>query len=362
MTRAAKAARDRLSDRVAIGMLIEAFPPAEVDAAIDAAGVREQRSRSLPARTMVYFALALWLFGGAGYNSVLARLTAGMRWAGVPLGKRSAPSTGSITKARKRLGPEVMRSLFQGRAAADRLADERSGRAADERWRGLRVCSLDCASVAVADTPANLAAFGGSDVRLSALATPGRGTLVEVGFGVAADDLGQAVLDRLTPGTLVVSQRSGVAQDVWRAAAEAGADLLWSPRPTAVLPRLQPLGDGTHLSRVLPDRDPAGESLAVRVLEVGDAVLLTTLLDPDQAPVAELAALHRARWRFDAVFDTLETGPVTLRSQDPEGVAQELWAMLCVYQAVRPWRQPGAPVEAAAPRPPARRGSMVDLS
>ncbi|PWW57048.1 transposase domain-containing protein [Actinokineospora spheciospongiae] len=369
MTRAAKAARDRLSDRVAIGMLIEAFPPAEVDAAIDAAGVREQRSRSLPARTMVYFTLALWLFGGAGYDAVLARLTAGMRWAGVPLGKRSAPSTGSITKARKRLGPEVMRRLLQGRALADRAADERSGRAADERWRGLRVCTLDSGAVSVADTPANLAAFGGPDVWLSVLASPGRGVLVDVGVGTAPDDPGRSVLDALTPGTLVVSHRPGRAQDLWHTAAEVGADLLWCPRPSVALPRLQPLPDGTFLSRLVPDHDPLASSVAVRVLEVPDAVLVTTLLDPEQAPVAELAALHRGRWRFEALFDTLETGPVTLRSQDPDGVTQELWAMLCVYQAARPWRKEAASQVSAsedspstAQNPTPRRSTMVDLA
>ncbi|OLR94589.1 transposase domain-containing protein [Actinokineospora bangkokensis] len=353
MTRAARAARDRLSDRVAIGMLVEAFPPAAVDAAIDAAGVREQRSRSLPARTMVYFTLALWLFGGAGYDAVLARLTAGLRWAGVPLGKRAAPSTGSITKARKRLGPEVMRGLFHGRADADRADEERSGRAAGQRWRGLRVRSLSDGAVAVADTPANLAAFGGAAVGLAVLASPG-GVLVDVGVGPgAADPPG------LDPATLVLTDR--VEHGLWRAAADAGAHLLGAAPPGAPLPRLRPLPDGSHLSRLVPEDDPIGSSLPVRVLDGPEGALVTTLLEPERAPAAELADLQRGRWRFESLFDTLEAGPVVLRSQDPDGVAQELWAMFCVYQAVRPWRGGAATLAEVAQqlRPTARGGDAV---
>ncbi|GLZ36854.1 transposase [Actinokineospora sp. NBRC 105648] len=319
-----------MSDRVAIGMLIRAFPPDEVDAAIDDAGAREQRSRALPARTMVYFTLALWLFGSAGYDAVLARLTAGMHWAGVATGTRSAPSTGSITKARKRLGPEVMRRLFLRRAAADR--------AEAARWRGLRVCTLDGGAVDIPDTAANLAAFADPRVGVSVLAGQDTGSLLDVAVGAHRAGLATGVLDSVRPGTLLVAHRSGGELDLWRAAADRGAELLWRVRQPAALPRLHVLPDGSFLSRLLPEDGPLAGSLAVRVVPGAEAVLVTTLLDPDQAPAAELAALHRGRWRFESLFESLEVGPVALRSQDPHGVAQELWAMLCVYQAVQPWR------------------------
>ena len=35
--------------------------------------------------------------------------------------------------------------------------------------------------------------------------------------------------------------------------------------------------------------------------------LMTTLLDPSQAPALELAALYRERWQVEAVFDELKT-------------------------------------------------------
>jgi hypothetical protein len=57
-----------LPDRISVGVLTRAFPPELVDEVIEVTGTREQRRRLLPARLMVYFVLALWLFraGTAG--------------------------------------------------------------------------------------------------------------------------------------------------------------------------------------------------------------------------------------------------------------------------------------------------------
>lgn len=66
--------------------------------------------------------------------------------------------------------------------------------------------------------------------------------------------------------------------------------------------------------------------------------LLTTILDPDRAPAAELAALYRERWEFETA-DELKTHqrspwPV-LRAKMPDGVIQEAYAYLCVHYAIR---------------------------
>lgn len=52
----------RLSDHVALGVLTRTFPPALIDAAIEATGKAERRSRLLPARLVVYYVLGLALF------------------------------------------------------------------------------------------------------------------------------------------------------------------------------------------------------------------------------------------------------------------------------------------------------------
>jgi len=104
VTRGDRAAGNRLPDRVSIGVLTTVFPPAVVDEVIEAAQARELRKRSLPARLMVYFTLALWLFAGCGYDTVLRNLVEGLAWTRQGWGDWRVPSTGSITKARARLG------------------------------------------------------------------------------------------------------------------------------------------------------------------------------------------------------------------------------------------------------------------
>ena len=76
-----------------------------------------------------------------------------------------------------------------------------------------------------------------------------------------------------------------------------------------------------------------------RLQQPGPYRLLTTILDPEQAPAAELAALYHKRWEFETALDELKThqrGPkVVLRSRSPQGVEQEVWGMLLVHLAIR---------------------------
>jgi hypothetical protein len=67
--------------------------------------------------------------------------------------------------------------------------------------------------------------------------------------------------------------------------------------------------------------------------------LLTTVLDPERAPGAELAACYAERWEFESALDELKAhqrGPrVVLRSKTPDGVRQEAWGYLCTHYAIR---------------------------
>jgi Insertion element 4 transposase N-terminal len=74
-------ARDRLADRIGIGVLAKVFPPELVDRVVEQAGVREQRKRTLPARVMVYHLLAMVLFFRSGYGEVWNKLVGGLDWA-----------------------------------------------------------------------------------------------------------------------------------------------------------------------------------------------------------------------------------------------------------------------------------------
>ena len=66
---------------------------------------------------------------------------------------------------------------------------------------------------------------------------------------------------------------------------------------------------------------------------------MTTILDPDQAPAHELAALYHERWEIETAFDELKThlrgSRIVLRSKTPELVAQEFYGLLMAHFAVR---------------------------
>ena len=59
-------AGDRLADRIGIGVLAKVFTPELADRVLEQSGVREQRTRTLPARVVVYYLLAMVLFFQSG--------------------------------------------------------------------------------------------------------------------------------------------------------------------------------------------------------------------------------------------------------------------------------------------------------
>jgi hypothetical protein len=138
----------------------------------------------------------------------------------------------------------------------------------------------------------------------------------------------------------------------WQQAQATGAQLLWRCADHRLLPRHQELSDGSYLSTIAPSgvsRAQAQTSaIIVRVIEyalpgLADAQpryrLLTTLLDPQQAPALELAALYHQRWQVEEVFDELKTHLLksrrVLRSKTAELVRQEFYGWVLAHYAVR---------------------------
>src|SRR5205814_1232583 len=96
------------------------------------------------------------------------------------------------------------------------------------------------------------------------------------------------------------------------------------------------------------DRRNQRKGMVVRVIDyrlqdVKDAEpiyrLITTILDPTQAPARELAALYHERWEIETALDELKThlrgAQIVLRSKTPELVRQEFFGLLMAHFAVR---------------------------
>ena len=67
--------------------------------------------------------------------------------------------------------------------------------------------------------------------------------------------------------------------------------------------------------------------------------MITTILDPKQAPAQELAALYHERWEIEITLDELKThlrgAQIVLRSKTPELVQQEFYGLLMAHYAIR---------------------------
>jgi hypothetical protein len=354
--------QERLSDRITIGVLTATFPPALVDRVVAETGRTQQRHRLLPARVVVYLVLALALFSGQAYEEVARLLTEGLAWARRWRGAWQVPTTKAITRARQRLGAEPLRRLFV--EVAGPLATQGTQGA---WYRGWRVLAVDGTTLDVPDSPANAQAFGRPathrgertafpQVRVLGLAECGTHAIIAAVLGPLATGettLAPSLFGRLGAGVLLLADRGFVGFDLWRAAQATGAQLLWRAKTNQVLAVDRQLADGSYLSRIYAARDQRAkrDPIVVRVVEYtlgkdpgrhqqpGPYRLLTTILDPDQAPAAELAALYHQRWEFETALDELKThqrGPgVVLRSRSPQLVEQEVWGMLLVHHAIR---------------------------
>jgi len=67
--------------------------------------------------------------------------------------------------------------------------------------------------------------------------------------------------------------------------------------------------------------------------------VITTILDPEQAPAVELAALYVERWEIETALDELKKhlrgSHVVLRSKTPELVRQKFYGFLMAHLAIR---------------------------
>src|SRR5690242_3290163 len=288
----------RISDHISLGVIARAFPPERVQQILAETGKASERERDLPAPVMVYYAIALALYMGSSTREVLRCLLEGLRWLWGSDAVKVAGKSG-ISQARSRLGEAPLRRLYEA------LVQPIATRATQGAW---------CRGLDVADTAENRAAFGVPSasrgesafpqLRLVALVENGMHVLFGAHLGRYAEGeamLAHPVLGALRPGMLCLADRYFFGHALWRQATETGADLLWRVKGNLRLPRETVLPDGSYLTTVYPseaDRRHRTSGCQVRVVEyrlagIADAEplyrVVTSLLDPQQTPAAELA-------------------------------------------------------------------------
>ena len=349
----------RLTDYISLGAVAGWVPLERVKEVLKRLGRESQRQRQLPAHVVVYYVIALALYMGVSYGEVLRCLVEGLEWLGLSTHRIRSTGASGISQARSRVGWEPLAVLYEEIVAPVAVEETRGA-----WYRGRRLISLDGSTLDLADEEGNAEAFGrpGASRGKSGYPQLRFVTLLECGthvlfgaepgpYAMSETELARKAIARLSPGMLCLADRHFFGFDLWTAAADTGADLLWRMKVNAKLPCEERLEDGSYLSTIYPserDRRQGRRSVTVRVVEytldgLADAEplyrVITTILDAETAPADELAALYHERWEIENTLNELKTHlrgrRIVLRSKTPELVRQEFYGFLLAHYAIR---------------------------
>jgi hypothetical protein len=304
--------------------------------------------------------------------------------------------TGAYCQARQRL-PE---SFFADVACS-------VGRALDDQaeqrwlWHGRRVYLFDGTTVTMPDTPENQAAYpqvynqkpglGFPIARLGALISLWCGAVVNLGFcqyagkGQGEVSLLRRLWDVLRLGDVLLADRLTANWTNMVMLRQRGVELvgrLNKAHRRADFRRGRRLGHDDHIVRwakptsirsldreayhALPESITVRET-RIRVSQPGFRtrwiVVVTTLLDPQQATKEDLAALYRARWNAELDLRSIKSAMQMreLRCKTPELVRKEVWAHILAYNLIRTVMAQAAARQDILPRSISFTGTMQIL-
>jgi hypothetical protein len=315
-------------------------------------------------------------------RAAVARLKAYLTARGLPA---CSLATGGYCKARRRLPEGLLPEL--ARDTADRLGDSAPG---GWLWHGRRVVIVDGSSVSMPDTAANQAEYpqhyhqkrgcGFPIARVVVLLSRATGAAIDLAMArwtgklTGEDALLRGLRRRLREGDVLLADSYYCSYQEVAALLAAGVDVVMRQhggRKTDFR-RGTRLGREDHLVRWqrgrirrpwmglaefrrLP-RERVLRELRVRVERRGfrtrSFVVVTSLLDPEAFPPAELAAAYRRRWNAEldirSIKQTMRMD--VLRCKTPDMVRKEVYAHLLVYHLVRAAMAEAAEAHGVPPR------------
>jgi hypothetical protein len=323
--------------------------------------------RVLTAKMTVICVLVACLFPGAGYDSVLAAAF------GLPGLRRppaaEVPSGSAFSQARKLLGEQVMKRVFELDAA---VTDADLG--IGLLWKGLEVTAIDGTTMELGRNDALEGEFGTPAERarpvLRVTAHVRTATFRWIGAAIGGYHDGEnALADQLegsfSPGMLNLADRGFFSMHRWIRFSGTGAHLAWRVKngPKSVpFKTVKTLPDGSELVMLHESdgmrtrrRREAGDRQAERLPDTLARLVtftitthtrsgrtkttrmrvLTTLLDHKAYPARDIAVLYAERWQIEIAFLHLKRtvrGPRRpLRGQSPDLARQEAWALLLIH-------------------------------
>lgn len=347
----------RVLDR--LGMLEQVITPAKVRQVLEATGRINRRACRLTHEVVLWVLLAMGLFTDLPIRQVFKqarRLRVG----------EASPHRSSLCLARQRLGVEPVLRLFE--QVVHPLATPGTPGAYYQGWH---LVAIDGTVLNLPDSRQNEAYFGrpsggergpGAFPQLRKLSLVEVGTHVELAFAVGTyrtseEAMVPTLLKYLHPGMLLLWDRNFFSYTLWKDVISRNVAILARLQKGMVLAPLQRLSDGSYLAKIYPspyDRKKDRKGIMVRVIRytlddpqrVGhgeEHTLLCSLLDEHAAPAWELIPEYHERWEHELTYDEQKTHqdparaskPTHLRSETPEGVVQELYALSLAHFVIR---------------------------
>jgi hypothetical protein len=370
-------ADDKFSHQFSLSLLEQIYPREVIAELLSQVNRWEQRERKLSQLVMVYLLLAWHLFCRESLRSVFLHLSAGLRLCGL-LSATAVPTKNAFLKRRKQLGVRFFRLLMR-RVCRPRATVETPGAFAF----GQRLVAIDGTLEDVADSPANARFFGRLATGTTASPYPQARCvyLAEVATHLIFDAiiapchaseqrLCWGLLHSITAEMLVLLDRGFVSGPFFEALRKRGAHVLARLAQGIFLRHDQELADGSYLTWLTPRMCPGLTApRLVRVIEyfikpeVADVLvkqppsrmhshrtgtnpaiatrhrLITTLLEPLQAPALDLCLLYHERGEIELCIDEsknhLRICQSPVLSHLPLLALQELYAILLTHYALR---------------------------
>jgi hypothetical protein len=344
-----------------MGLLQEVIPASMIEELLETYQMWEERERKTNMVMIMYWLIALHLYPTLSQRRVYGKMVSGLRTIrdDVP---EEIPVRSAFSYRRHQLGSEILQELFV-QCAGPKATEQQAG----AFWKGMRLLAIDGTVESVADTADNREAFRySSDDELSRSPFPQARLLLLVECGthlicdVEISSCRQAeargvrlLLERWTLEESLILWDSGFHSStaIFQVRA-SGGHVLGRLRSNVLQEPCDYLLDGSYLTWIYQDQNHhRGEHMLVRVITytftdpripgAGEQVyrLVTTLLDPFVYPAKELAVVYHERWHVEVVIDETRThlrlSARTLRSLTPEGVIQEIYALLLAHLVVR---------------------------
>ena len=352
------------------GLIGDLLAEGVIEEAVATAPHGHQLDRVLNAKTTLICVLAGCLFPGEGYDTTL-RITFGLPGLGLKPGT-TVPAGPALSKARALLGEQVTRRAFELDAARSDVA-----LGIGSAWHGMETTAFDGTTAELFNNDELAGAFGvptgGTKPKLRIVAHVRTGSRRWIGAAVGGYHDGEnALVDELAstlrPGMLNLADRGFFSMDRWIRFSATGAHLCWRVKNGArsvPFKTLKTLPDGSELVLLHESngmltkrrRDIAGKTAPrlpdtiARLVQftivtrtargrtkTSTIRVLTTLLDQEEFPAAEIAVLYAERWQIEIAYlhlkKTLRGARRVLRGQSEVLARQEAWAFLLVHNMV----------------------------